>query len=163
MATKVVAYLRLIRNTGSHTPGPVEKVYLIKMPRWLRAHSSLRWASLMAQMVKNLTAVQETWVQSLGWKDPLEQEMATHSSILAWRIPWTVWWATIQRVTKSHTQLSNKPPSPPSLRYTFRESDYIQEEQSDGSAALRPHVRFPASISRQNHLHGNEFYSSQRH
>ena len=40
-------------------------------------------------MVKNLPAVQETWVQSLGWEDPLEKEMATHSSILAWRIPRT--------------------------------------------------------------------------
>ena len=43
----------------------------------------------MAQMVKNLPAVQETWVQSLGLEDPLEKEMATHSSILAWEIPWT--------------------------------------------------------------------------
>ena len=43
----------------------------------------------MAQTVKNLSAVWETWVQSLGWEDPLEQEMATHSSILAWRILWT--------------------------------------------------------------------------
>ena len=43
----------------------------------------------MAQTVKNLPATQETWVQSLGWEDPLEKEMATHSSILAWRIPWT--------------------------------------------------------------------------
>ena len=46
----------------------------------------------MAQQVKNLLAVQETqetWVQSLGWEDPLEEAMATHSSILAWRIPWT--------------------------------------------------------------------------
>ena len=40
-------------------------------------------------MVKNLPAMQETWVQSLGWEDPLEKGMATHSSILAWRIPWT--------------------------------------------------------------------------
>jgi len=40
-------------------------------------------------MVKNLPAVQETWVQSLGWKDPQEKGMATHSSILAWKIPWT--------------------------------------------------------------------------
>ena len=40
-------------------------------------------------MVKNLPAVQETWVRSLGWEDPLEKEMATHSRILAWRIPWT--------------------------------------------------------------------------
>ena len=47
------------------------------------------WASLVAQMVKNLPAMQETWVQSLGQEDSLEKEMATHSSILAWRIPWT--------------------------------------------------------------------------
>ena len=47
------------------------------------------WASLVAQMVKNLPATQETWVQSLGWEDPLEKGMATHCSILAWRIPWT--------------------------------------------------------------------------
>ena len=45
--------------------------------------------SLVAQMVKNLPAVQKTWVQSLGWEDPLETGMATHSSILAWSIPWT--------------------------------------------------------------------------
>ena len=43
----------------------------------------------MAQMVKNLPAMQETWVQSLGWEDPLEKEMATYSGILAWQIPWT--------------------------------------------------------------------------
>ena len=46
-------------------------------------------ASLVAQMVKNLPAMQETWVQSLDGEDPLKQEMATHSNILAWRIPWT--------------------------------------------------------------------------
>ena len=48
------------------------------------------WASLVAQMVKNLPAMQETWVRSLGWEDPLEQGKATHSSILAKRIPWTL-------------------------------------------------------------------------
>ena len=42
----------------------------------------------MAEVVKNLPAMQETWFQSLGWEDPLEKEKATHSSILAWRIPW---------------------------------------------------------------------------
>ena len=47
------------------------------------------WASLVAQSIKNLPAMQETQVQSLGWEDPLEKGMATHSSILAWRIPWT--------------------------------------------------------------------------
>ena len=45
------------------------------------------WASLVAQLVKNLPAMWETWVQSLGWEDLLEKEKATHSSILAWRIP----------------------------------------------------------------------------
>ena len=44
--------------------------------------------SLVAQLVKSLLAMQETWVQSLGWEDPLKKEMATHSSILAWRISW---------------------------------------------------------------------------
>ena len=44
------------------------------------------WASLVAQMVKNPPAMQETWVQPLGWEDPLEEGMATHSRILAWRI-----------------------------------------------------------------------------
>ena len=44
--------------------------------------------SLVAQTVKNPPAMRETWVRSLGWKDPLEEKMATHSSILAWRIPW---------------------------------------------------------------------------
>ena len=43
----------------------------------------------MVQMVKNLPAIQKTWIGSLGWEDPLEKGMATHSSILAWRIPWT--------------------------------------------------------------------------
>ena len=47
------------------------------------------WASLVAQTVKNLPVMQETWARSLGWEDPLEKGTATHSSILAWRIPWT--------------------------------------------------------------------------
>ena len=60
------------------------------------------WTSLVAQMVKNLPAMWETWVQSLGWEDPLEEDMATHSSILAWRIPMVrgVWWATVYRLQK---------------------------------------------------------------
>ena len=53
-------------------------------------------------MVKNLPAMQKTWVQFLGQKDPLEKEMATHSRILAWRIPWTD-----HGLSKSQTQLSN--------------------------------------------------------
>ena len=57
----------------------------------------------MPQMVKNLTAMQETWVQSLGQEDPLEKGMARHTSILAWRIPWTVWCAAVHGLTKSWT------------------------------------------------------------
>ena len=48
------------------------------------------WASLVAQLVKNPPAMLETWVQSLGWEDPQEKGKASHSSILAWRIPWTI-------------------------------------------------------------------------
>ena len=48
------------------------------------------WASLVALLVKNLCTMRETWVQSLGWEDPLEKGKATHFSILAWRIPWTI-------------------------------------------------------------------------
>ena len=66
-------------------------------------------ASLVAQMVKNSPAMRETWVQSLGWEDPLEEGMATYSSILAWRIPMDrgAWWAAIHGVEKSQTQLSD--------------------------------------------------------
>ena len=58
-------------------------------------------------MVKNPPAMQETWVQALGWEDLLEEGMAAHSSILAWRIPMDrgAWQATVQEVTKSWTQL----------------------------------------------------------
>ena len=52
--------------------------------------SSVDGASLVAQLVKNPPAMRETWVPSLGWGDPLEKGKATHSSILAWRVPWTV-------------------------------------------------------------------------
>ena len=55
-------------------------------------------ASLVAQLVKNPPAMQETWVRSLGWKDPLEKGKATHSSILAWRIPQTLQSMRSQRV-----------------------------------------------------------------
>ena len=61
------------------------------------------WASLVAQTVKNPPAMRETWIWSLGWEDPPEKGKATHSTILAWRIPWT----TVYGVTKSCTRLSN--------------------------------------------------------
>ena len=55
----------------------------------LRMHLEAYGTSMVAQMVKNLPAMQETWFRSLGWEDPLEKGMAIYSSILAWRIPWT--------------------------------------------------------------------------
>ena len=64
---------------------------------------------LVAQMVKNPSAMWETWVRSLGWEDPLEEGVATCSSILAWRIPMDkrAWGATVHGVTKSRTQMSD--------------------------------------------------------
>ena len=61
----------------------------------------------MVQLVKNMSAMQETLIQSLGWEDPLEKETATHSSILAYRIPMDreTWQATVHRVSKSWTWL----------------------------------------------------------
>ena len=63
-------------------------------------------ASLVARMIKNLPEMQETWVRSLGWKDPLEEGMTTHSSIFAWSIPMdrAAW---VPGVTKSQTRLSH--------------------------------------------------------
>ena len=61
------------------------------------------WASLVAQLVKNLPAMRETWDQSLGWEDPLEKGKASHSSILPWRSPWS----TVHGAAKSQTQLND--------------------------------------------------------
>ena len=68
------------------------------------------WGFPGGSVVKNLSEVQETWVQSLGQEDPLEKGMATHSSILAWRIPMDrgAWQPTVHGVTKSQTQLRNR-------------------------------------------------------
>ena len=70
---------------------------------------SREWASLVAQSVKDLPAMQKTWVQCLGPEDPLEKEMTTHFSILAWRIPWAEEPGGLQstRVGKSWTRLSD--------------------------------------------------------
>ena len=76
----------------------------------------------MAQMVKNLPAVQETQVRSLGWEDPLEKEMATHSSTLAWKIPWTEepGELIVHEVAKSRTRLSN-------FTFTFRNIPWTRD------------------------------------
>ena len=67
------------------------------------------WASLAAQPVKNQPEMRETWVQSLGWENPLEEGMATHSSILAWRMAMDrgAWQATVHGIAKSRTRLSD--------------------------------------------------------
>ena len=77
-----------------------------KEPDWICCHLD---DSLVAQMVKNLPSMHETWVWFLDWEDPLEKGMATHSSILAWRIPmdWEAWQATVHGFAKSHTWLSD--------------------------------------------------------
>ena len=67
------------------------------------------WDSLVSQVIKNLPAMQATWVPSLGWEDPLEEGMAAHSSIFAWRIPTDrgAWQATVHGIANCQTQLTN--------------------------------------------------------
>ena len=79
MVTYIILYTW---NTNLHLQFCVPDLY-----NWLP--TEYLWDSPVAQTVKNPPAMRETWVQSLGWEDPLEEGMATHSSILAWRIPWT--------------------------------------------------------------------------
>ena len=67
----------------------------------------MEWTSLVAQMVKNLPARQETWVPSLGGEDPLEKGLATHSSILAWKIPWTEEPGGLQSIGSQRIELNN--------------------------------------------------------
>ena len=85
-----------------YTCWPCHILYLLGMK-----HTQYVWASLVAQMIKNPPAMWEIWVQSLGWEDPLEEGLATHSGILAWRIPMGsgAWWATVHGVAKSQTWL----------------------------------------------------------
>ena len=83
---------------GTHTPTSLFSLLSISHP-----YSPLDFPG--AQKVKSPAAMQETQVQSLGWKDPVEKEMATHSSILAWTIPWTE--ESVHGVAKSQTQLSD--------------------------------------------------------
>ena len=66
-----------------------ERVPLLGFHHFFTVNFTWMLPSLVAQRLKRLPAVRETWVRSLGWQDPLEKEMATHSSILVWRIPWT--------------------------------------------------------------------------
>jgi len=74
-----------------YSPGARKKKKKLPLAMELKLGDALNqnWASLVVQTVKNLPAMHETWVQSLRWDNPLEKGTATHSSILAWRIPWT--------------------------------------------------------------------------
>ena len=82
-----------LENPRDGEPGGLPSLRLHKSQTLLKKPSSSSidyGAPLLAQLVKNPPAMWETWVQSLGWEDPLEKGKATHSSVLAWRIPWTV-------------------------------------------------------------------------
>ena len=81
------------------------QVYIIATQFCMHVCIYIYVASLVVQMVKNLPAMQETWIQPLGQEDPLEMGMATPSNILAWRIPMDrgAWWATVHGVPKSWT------------------------------------------------------------
>ena len=93
--------------------------------------------------------MRETWVRFLGWEDPLEKEMAIHSSILAWEIPWTegAWQATVHGVTKSQTQLSD-------FTFTFLERgsqiytrESLQPEYSlEGDAEAEAPILWPPDV-----------------
>ena len=69
---------------------PLVTVTVSYLGHWVCHLLTFFRASLVAQLIKNLPAMRDTWVRSLGWEDPLEKGKATHSSILAWIIPWTI-------------------------------------------------------------------------
>ena len=74
-----------------------------------KLYISFLWlASLIAQSVKNLPAMQETWVRALGWEDPLEKEMAIHSSTVAWKIPWTEQPGTLQSMGRKELDMTER-------------------------------------------------------
>ena len=80
----------------------------VAINKYINSHCSPIKTSLVAQMVKRLPTMWETWVQSLGWEDLLEKEMVTHSSILAWKIPWMEEPGRLQSVgSQSWTRLSD--------------------------------------------------------
>ena len=76
---------------------------------WLNYNSLKFWASLVAQLVKNLPAMQEIWLRSLGWEDPLEKGKVTYSSILAWRILWPVYSPLGRKESDTTERLSFSP------------------------------------------------------
>ena len=84
----LILYIRKMRRWQENEMKPGRESKMIS--QWNKGVTKgAMWASLVAQMVKHLPAMRETQVRFLGWEDPLEKEMATHSSVLAWKIPWT--------------------------------------------------------------------------
>ena len=106
--------LKYVSTTNWHLPRALP---MSEQQRHLPSASMEIWISLVAQMVKRLPLMRETQVWSLGQEDPLENEMATHSSILAWEIPCMedrgAWWATVHEVARVRHNLTTTPPPPP--------------------------------------------------
>ena len=96
--------------SSGHFNGPI-LVTATLFPKHLKRHPQHLpfGASLVVQTVKNLPAMHETWIPSLGWEDTLEEGMSTHSSILPWRVPMDrrTWWAPVHGVAKSQTRLND--------------------------------------------------------
>ena len=123
----------------------------IKFPAWQNRsvlgmgrgsdHPCTNEASLVAQTVKNSPATWETWVQSLGWEDPLEKGMANHSNILAWKIPMArgAWCATVHGVAKSQTQLSEQPTPPPNITawVAYKQQKFISHSSGGWKSKIR--------------------------
>ena len=109
------------------------------------------WASLVAQLVKNPLAMWETCVQSLGWEDPLQEQTATHSSILAWRIPWTVQSTESQRVGHdwvTFTSLQHHAHQPLNAWENIFERQWLLHKHSAASKSGSQHCCNPGSQSR---------------
>ena len=102
----------VVNCSDSRNRLPMFKFWLLLL-LWLQEYQSV---TLVVQSVKNLPAVQKTQVQSLGWEDTLEKEMATHASILAWKIPWTEKPGRLQ-VTRVTHNLATKPPTQIPIRF----------------------------------------------
>ena len=98
------------RSSGERNGNPLQSSYPLQYS----------WASLVAQLVKNLPAMRKTWVWSLGWEDPLEKEKATHSSILGWRIPWTKMFLTQTSLLINSTHVYCTPKSSRDTRHQGR-------------------------------------------
>ena len=108
------ARLSVFKSCSGRYPSPQWFFYMVSgthllPPGGYKLLLLLSWhfkASLIAQLVKNPPAMQETWVRSLGWEDPLEKGKATHSSVLAWRIPWTTQSMGLQRIRHDWASVS---------------------------------------------------------